>query len=440
MRKFRYAVLAAALSGLLVIVGACGNSHDATPIKIGLLVDCSPPLDGLRQSVIAAVESPLIQRGAAPVGRLPSQGLRGAQIDGHPVEILEGCSELGIYSRMIEETRRLVEDEGADIVIGPPGAVEGTVLRQVANRYPKVTFLLGWSGASSVTFSDPAANVFRFGPTSAQGVAGLATYAYRDLGWRTAAIVADDYSAGWEYAASFSAEFCALGGRITSRDYASLFLPAADATLVRRARAADGVAILSVVGVVAPLGTDAYISAYARGVRDLSRRVVLGGPSFAIPANLDWRVKPAGVVVAEDVPSTPNAAGNTLARALAAFPGLPEDISRSDAAIWPAEAADAVIGALARTGGDLSDGQRRLRAALSSLPVASPRGPVRLDANRQGIDTAYLWRVRRSDGPPTMTPLRSIPGVDQTLGGLLTSVPERSSATCARRTPPPSTH
>ena len=42
----------------------------------------------------------------------------------------------------------------------------------------------------------PAANLFRFSPDYAQHEAGLGTYAYRELGWRRATVVADDANPG----------------------------------------------------------------------------------------------------------------------------------------------------------------------------------------------------------------------------------------------------
>jgi len=57
------------------------------------------------------------------------------------------------------------------------------------------------SGAPELTLTRPAPNVFRFAPDAAQSVAGAGSYAYRELGWRTAAIVADDIPYSWEGAA-----------------------------------------------------------------------------------------------------------------------------------------------------------------------------------------------------------------------------------------------
>ena len=96
-----------------------------------------------------------------------------------------------------------------------------------------MTFLASEMGSQETTLRDPPPNLFRFAPTGAQTTAGLGTYAYRDLGWRRAVVVAEDWYPGWESAAGFVAEFCALGGDVVERDWYSLFVP-----IRRRLRAA----------------------------------------------------------------------------------------------------------------------------------------------------------------------------------------------------------
>ena len=91
------------------------------------------------------------------------------------------------------------------------------ILREYARRQPATAFLIQPSGAPELTLTRPAPNVFRFAPDAAQSVAGAGSYAYRELGWRTAAIVADDIPYSWEGAAGFISEFCSLGGRIVDR-------------------------------------------------------------------------------------------------------------------------------------------------------------------------------------------------------------------------------
>ena len=70
------------------------------------------------------------------------------------------------------------------------------MFRDLARRFPDVTFLASEMGAQETTLRDPPPNYFRFAPTGAQTTAGLGTYAYRDLGWRRAVIAAEDWYPG----------------------------------------------------------------------------------------------------------------------------------------------------------------------------------------------------------------------------------------------------
>ena len=88
------------------------------------------------------------------------------------------------------------------------------VFRELARRYPTVPFVLAGSWAREATTHAPAPNLYRFTPDIEQEQAGLATYAYKTLGWRTAATVAEETPNGWGATAAFAAEFCALGGQV----------------------------------------------------------------------------------------------------------------------------------------------------------------------------------------------------------------------------------
>ena len=193
------AILAAALLG-------AGCSAEREPVRVGVLLECTGLLVGSRDSVLAAASLPLLERG----GRRSPELVSGSA-GGRRVELLPTCTEFTYPHKLILATRRLVEVDGADVVVGPIGGGENVVFRDLARRFPDVTFLASEMGAQETTLRDPPPNYFRFAPTGAQTTAGLGTYAYRDLGWRRAVIAAEDWYPGWEAAAGFVAEFCALG-------------------------------------------------------------------------------------------------------------------------------------------------------------------------------------------------------------------------------------
>ena len=192
-----------------------GCERDQPPVRIGVLVDCVGLARGFRDATMSGVELPLLQRGATLRGARPGDGVGPATVAGGKVELVTGCTEGGEYSVLIEQARRLVEVDKVDVLVGGTWAGDGLVLREVARRHPATAFVATAPGAREVTLHDPPANLFRFGGDFSQQAAGLGTYAFRDLGWREAAVVVDDNEVGWGEAAAFLAEFCALGGRAT---------------------------------------------------------------------------------------------------------------------------------------------------------------------------------------------------------------------------------
>ena len=207
----------ALLVALLLAVSACGGDTQR-PLRIGVVVDCVGGWRALGDGELAAAQLPLIARGARAVGENPSDGVRGGRVAGRRVEIVRGCSESGEFSTLTQVARQLVEREHVDAVVaGGFDPVDGIPLREVARRYPDVVFVAAASGPREVTLDRPAGNLYRVAPDYGQGVAGLATYAYRRLGWRRVAILPEGWAAGWDAETAFVREFCALGGRVAKR-------------------------------------------------------------------------------------------------------------------------------------------------------------------------------------------------------------------------------
>ena len=115
-----------------------------------------------------------------------------------------------------------MEQEGADILVGPLSGDEGIAVANYAKEHPDKTFVNGIAGAQDSTLKVQAPNFFRFHPDGAQWSAGLGDYAFNELGWKKAAIVGDDYSFPYTSLAGFVAEYCSIGGNITKRVWAPL--------------------------------------------------------------------------------------------------------------------------------------------------------------------------------------------------------------------------
>src|SRR5262249_48846754 len=74
----------------LVLVAGCGGSGKA-PYRIAVLADCYGFAGNLHDSVLAAAELPLLQRGGKLLGKTPSDGVEGARVAGRPVGPLARC-------------------------------------------------------------------------------------------------------------------------------------------------------------------------------------------------------------------------------------------------------------------------------------------------------------------------------------------------------------
>ena len=113
------------------------------------------------------------------------------------------------------ETRRLVEQEGVDMVIGPNTTPDTLGLAEYARRHSDTTFLI--TTMEHFADVDLGANVFRFTADSVQTAAGLGGYAFGELGWRAAETVATPDLWQWGLTAGFVGEFCSLGGSVVDR-------------------------------------------------------------------------------------------------------------------------------------------------------------------------------------------------------------------------------
>ena len=167
-------------------------------------------------TTLAGAELPLLQRGGKRAGPALTDGVEGVSIGGRPVRLFFGCAD-GTTASALVEARRLVEKVGVDVLIGPLRGEEGLALQDYARRRPGVAFV---NGTSSVQQLHPAPNFFSFHTDGTTFMAGLGSYAYRTLGWRTVVTVASEADPlfNWAQTAGFDAEFCSLGGVVVEAD------------------------------------------------------------------------------------------------------------------------------------------------------------------------------------------------------------------------------
>ena len=406
----------ACATGLLVSLAVgCGSGRRDT-IRIGVYGDCYGPFPAFTEQAEAGADLSFIRRGAKANGPKPSDGVSAITVAGRRVELVLGCDLYRSHTSSLAMARRLVEQQGADIVVTPDDVPDDDVAALYAPQQPGVAFIsTGLSPMPRV-----GRNVFRVAPDDRQLQAGLGAYAFHTLGWRTAAVVEEDDPNGYGQSAGFIAEFCSLGGAIVQRQWGpgtSIDWP----RVVRRLpRNVDGVVLMTGIA-----STKGFFARYGRHQSDVGKRVVMS----AEPLTLGDR-PPAGVMVTGP-PFTSNdpAWRAYLEAGRAAFPrysanlGEPADLDDYDAV-------ELALEALRRVHGDMSHGEKRFMAALTSLRLQTPVGVVRVDRHHQAVVPDFLSRVEQGpNGTVVLHTVRTVRNVESTFGGYFTPTSPLDSRT-----------
>ncbi len=410
-------------------------SEDQTPIKIGFLSTCQGAFGRFWSDSLVGMHEAIVEvAGAKPLlGTEP--GSEGGAINGHPISVVNGCSD-ATPGKALAEARRLIEQEDVDVLVGPLYDSEGVAVADFARKHPDKTFLDGSSGAQDTTLKVQAANFFRFHSDAAQWTAGLGAYAFNVLGWRTAVTLGDDYDFPHTQTAGFVSEFCSLGGKVSKRLWPPIGRKDYSSYIAAIPKDVDGL-FLAVGGT----GTARFLKQYTRLDGNLARSV-MGGLFMtdqrllnALGNRLDGVVT-AGMTSADSTLPTWTAFNDNLS---ANFPGSAGSAASPFLYGYYLNSL-ALMRALEAVDGDLADGQKALQAALAGLTIDSPLGPVKLDGSRNAIADNFLQQLsEKEDGSMAVSTLATIPHVDQSFGGAFsreTPTPDRQNPACTKGNPP----
>ena len=463
VRDKRWGWLSAGL--LIIIIGivaaACGGSDSSSSsaadtaaadtaaadtaaaagekkIVMGFLSNCEGPFGPFWDATLAGYYTALVQfAGATPVDPAdPKAGVTGAKVPGTDVAIElntnYGCSD-DKADKALSEAKRLVEQEGVNILIGPLSGDEGIAVANYAKTQPDVTFLNGISGAQDTTLKVQAPNFFRFFSDGAQWTAGLGAYAYNVLGWRNAVTIGDDYSFPYTQTAGFVSEFCSLGGKIDERIWPALGETDYSSYIAKLPDNVDGF-FLDVGGT----GTVQFVNQFTEvNGNDSLQGKVMGGAFISNPAIIkELGAKVEGVVAGSALPSDAMDANWTAySDAIkAAYPDMVGNAANIFLAGYYNNAQAAILG-LQAVGGNIDDAAA-FQAALAGVEIATGVGPVTVDANRNAVGPNYVVEVNATGTKTLLT----VEGVDQSCGGAFsadTPNPDRDNPECVAGNPPP---
>ncbi len=333
-------------------------------------------------------------------------------VAGKKIVVVKGSSDASPESA-VKATRKLVEEDGVQILIGPLSGSEGIAVKDYAKTQPKVTFLNGSSAAQDTTLINPAENFFRFNTDGVQWMAGLGDYIYNKKGYKKVAIVAEDYSFPYSQVEGFMLPFCKLGGHVPSKSWVPIGNK--DFSSVIAALPDDVDAIMVVLG-----GADAinFLTQYQQAGGTLP---LIGGSITADQTVLGAKGQQRKAVVG--MPSAGPTADTWddprwkafVAQYRKAFPdGFPVPSLFADSYYMNTKAA---LLALAQVNGDLSDGGVKYREALAKLSFETPTGMVKLDKNRNAIADIFVTEVTAASDGTLLNKVVSIAhDVNETLG------------------------
>ena len=453
-RKSRWLLPATVVSVLALVAAGCGGDSDdessdstggsssgggggsgapgatkQSGVKLGVLGECEGPFGGFHEDTVAGVALALSNLAGAKVESKTSalDGWTGATVNGTPIELVGiGCGD-DTADTISEEIRTLVEQEGANVVIGPLSGDEGIAVAEYAKANPELTVLSGIAGSQEPTLQVQAPNFFRFHGDGAIWNAGMGDILHNEEGWDTVAVIADDYSFGHTSAAGFIADFCGVGGNVTTRvfpplgttDYSSYIqqLPNPDEV--------DGY-----FWAVGGTGTQAALEAFVNAKGDLTGDQHAGNlffnPDLAQALGTDiagayvggFAVLPGDVQTPEieKYLASADKTWTTLASGITGGePGEPSAAAGFGFMYGYYSAGVALVEALEATKGDPAPDA--LQPALADLELDLPYGPIRLDENRSGIVDVGLSQLVEQDGEIVQEAVAIIPEVDQTFGG-----------------------
>jgi len=383
-----------------VAVSLAGPAVAADKIKMGALATLEGAFTVLGEDSMRGVKMALEEFGYKAGGK--------------EIELITGSSDATPDSA-IRATRKLVEQDGVQILIGPLSGSEGLAVKDYAKTQPNVTFLNGSSAAQDTTLRNPADNFFRFSTEGAQWMAGLGEYAYNEKGYRSMAVLAEDYSFPYTQVFGFLEPFCRLGGKapadarfwvpIGNKDYSSVIaaLPDDVDAIYVALGGADAVNFLTQYeqsgGDLPLVGGSITVDQSVLGSKGNIKKSVIGTPS-AGPVSDTWDDPRWATFVKTYQTMFPK--------------GFPSPSLFAHAYYINTKAA---LLALNEVNGDLSDGEKKFRAALSKLSFETPTGMVSVDERRNAIADIFLTEVIEGpDGNLVNKTIKIIPQVNQTLG------------------------
>jgi branched-chain amino acid transport system substrate-binding protein len=381
----------------LAVAAMAGSVHAEDSIKIGVLATMEGPFTVLGQDSMRGAEMALKEHNYMAGGK--------------KIVVVKGSSNASPDSA-VSATRKLVEQDKVDILVGPLSGDEGIAVKGYAKSHPNVTFINGSSAAQGTTLQDPAPNFFRFSTDGAQWQAGLGTYAY-GKGYKKVVVVAEDYSFPYSQVQGFMVDYCKAGGKVLDKHWVALGTKDYSSVIAKLPKDVDAI-------YVALGGSDAvnFLTQYEQSGGD---KPLVGGSITVDQTVLSYKGKRRDSLIG--TPSAGPIADNwdnpDWKKFVADYKAMFKDGFPTPSLFAHAYYVEmkAALESLDAVKGDLSNSHAALRKTLATSTFKTPTGDVKLDANRNAVANMFVTEVAKNgDGTLYNKVVKVVPNVNQQLG------------------------
>jgi branched-chain amino acid transport system substrate-binding protein len=298
------------------------------------------------------------------------------------------------------KAQELIERDNVDMIFGPLAAFELLAISDYVAVHK--TPILSLAAAEDMTQRKPNPYLVRTMSTSAQNMQVLGDYAAKDLKYKTAITISEDFAFGYEQMGGFQRVFEDAGGRVVKKLWPPIVTPDYTPYLAQ----------LTGVDVVVQGFAGSNPLKFMKQYKDAGLTLpVLGGGTAGDDALLkSFGDEAVGLVTASAYTSDLDTPGNK--QFVAGMLGDTGFIPGQYAAGMYVNGlvAEAALKAL----GGNADDKAALITAMRAVSLAdSPRGPLHFDHFGNVIGTVYIRRVVKQDGKLAQHTIKTYPNVSQ---------------------------
>lgn len=385
-RVTRRAVLAGTAAGTAVAVIGMPAVAQGAPFKIGLLTVKTGPLAQGGIQMEQGIATLLKQRSNTFAGRRVE--LISADTGGNPAGAKTKASEL-------------IERDNVDVILGPLAAFELLALNDYIRQ--KGTPLMSLAAAEDVTQRQANPFIMRASATSAQCCHVLGDYAAKELKYKRAATISEDFAFGYEQMSGFQRVFEDGGGKVVKKLWPPLVTP--DYT--------PYIAQIGNVDCVANGFAGSNPVKFMRAYADLGMK--------RIPLLAGWTAMDDALLksLGDEAVGVVSAAWYSASLDSPVNKQFVADMAK-DYNVLPGGysagmyiAGQVVEAALQKTGGK-SDDRKAFNEALRGVSLQdTPRGPVKFDKYGNVVGDVHIRRCERKGGQLVNTIVKTYPDVSQ---------------------------